>query len=78
MDGQLRMSEPTVMVSVRIDEEFLAEIEAGTTSWNKDDIVGWGLVIAGESFQEGKRTGPVFLGQDGGTSSRHVGTWEVY
>lgn len=73
--------EPRVLASVSIDQDFIDEIARGDDSafnWTEESIVGWGLTIAGESYMEGKRSGPVFLGQDGGYESRHVGTWKAY
>ena len=70
-----------LIVSVKIDDDFLAEIDAGAESaynWTREGIAGWGATIAGESYSDGKREGPVFLGQDGGTNSRHVGTWRAF
>lgn len=66
------------MVSVWIDDDYLAEL----TAEGKDPhvIVGWGITIAGESYNSSSddTEGPVFLGNDGGYESRHVGHWKVY
>jgi hypothetical protein len=63
-----------MMVSVHIDDHYWAAL-------NEEDrtlIVAWGFVIAGEAMAEGKRSGPVFTGQDGGYQSPHVGRWSAY
>lgn len=71
-----------VMALVYIDDDFLAEIDSGAESalnWTRESITAWGLQIAGEEMPaSGARSGPVFLGQDGGHESRHVGRWVAY
>ena len=62
------------MATVRIDQDYWDELDED----GRQRIVGWGLVIAGESMIDGETSGPVFLGQDGGKESRHVGTWSTY
>lgn len=70
-----------VMISVWIDDDFIAEIESGAESafnWTVESITSWGATIAGEGVHEGEREGPVFLGNDGGATSRHVGHWKSF
>lgn len=65
------------MVSVEIDDDYLAEI--ANKGEDPTEIIGWGITIAGEAHTStGKTEGPVFLGQDGGHTSRHVGRWRIY
>jgi hypothetical protein len=74
------MTEVIAIASVIISEDFLTEIDQHAPealNWTRESIAGWGLTIAGESYSEGKRSGPVFLGQDGGVESRHVGHWRA-
>lgn len=75
-EGTGKAGETRIMVSVQIDEE--AWEEANRTASGAEYLLGWALVIAGESFMDGKTSGPVFTGSDGGKESPHVGTWRAY
>lgn len=73
--GGLLVSTVDAVVVVRIDDEY----KAGLSPDEVQAIVGWGITIAGESYNgSGQTNGPVFTGQDGGYRSQHVGTWAVY
>ncbi|MEU9805465.1 hypothetical protein [Mycobacterium sp. NPDC050853] len=74
--GETADSEPRVMVSVQIDQA--AWEEANLTPCGADYLLGWALVIAGESLMDGKTSGSVFTGNDGGANSPHVGSWRAY
>lgn len=68
------------MISINIDRSAVSAAVAN--GWERgasdESLIGWALVIAGESVMDGKSSGPVYLGNDGGCESPQVGMWTAY